>query len=142
MAIRQLSVFIENKQGQLVDTVRTISEAGINIRALNVADTKDFGVLRLILSDLDQAKKVLGDGCIVNIAQVVAAKMDDRAGALVTILQLLSDAAINIEYIYAFTSSVSGGAYVVLRVGDVEAAEMILQNNGINTLTDKDINQI
>ena len=142
MAIRQLSIFIENKQGQLVDTVRKISDADINIRALNVADTKDFGVLRLIVSDLDHAKDVLGDGCIINITKVVAAKMDDRAGALVTILQLLSTAGINIEYIYAFTSAIPSGAYVVLRVNDVNAAESILQAGGIMTLTDADINQI
>ena len=142
MAIQQLSVFVENQKGKLLGTVKTLAEAGINIRAMSIADTKDFGILRLITSDNKKAMEVLADESIVNTTMVIAAKMEDRAGALYQVLQILSDAQINIEYLYAFTASEDFGAYVVFRVSDAAAAQEILNANGVATLDDADIGEI
>ena len=139
MAIQQLSVFVENQKGKLLGTVKTLAEAGINIRAMSIADTKDFGILRLITSDNQKAMEVLADESIVNTTMVIAAKMEDRAGALYKVLQILSDAQINIEYLYAFTASEDFGAYVVFRVSDAAAAQEILNAHGVATLDDADI---
>ena len=142
MAIQQLSVFVENQKGKLLGTVKALSEAGINIRAMSIADTKDFGILRLITSDNAKAMEVLANESIVNTTTVIAAKMEDEAGALYKVLQILSDAQINIEYMYAFTASEAFGAYVVLRVSDAAAAQEILNAKGIATLDDADIREI
>ena len=142
MAIRQISVFIENQQGNLVSTTKAIADADLNIRALSIADTKDFGILRLITSDNQKAMEVLADESIVNTTMVIAAKMEDRAGALYQVLQILSDAQINIEYLYAFTASEDFGAYVVFRVSDAAAAQEILNAHGVATLDDADIVEI
>ena len=142
MAIQQLSVFVENQKGKLLGTVKTLAEAGINIRAMSIADTKDFGILRLITSDNQKAMEVLADESIVNTTMVIAAKMEDRAGALYQVLQILSDAQINIEYLYAFTASEDFGAYVVFRVSDAAAAQEILNAHGVSTLDDADIVEI
>ena len=142
MAIQQLSVFVENQKGKLLGTVKTLADAGINIRAMSIADTKDFGILRLITSDNQKAMEVLADESIVNTTMVIAAKMEDRAGALYQVLQILSDAQINIEYLYAFTASEDFGAYVVFRVSDAAAAQEILNAHGVATLDDADIVEI
>ena len=142
MAIQQLSVFVENQKGKLLGTVKTLADAGINIRAMSIADTKDFGILRLITSDNAKAMEVLADESIVNTTKVIAAKMEDRAGALYQVLQILSDAQINIEYLYAFTASEDFGAYVVFRVSDAAAAQEILNAHGVATLDDADIVEI
>ena len=139
MAIQQLSVFVENQKGKLLGTVKTLAEARINIRAMSIADTKDFGILRLITSDNQKAMEVLADESIVNTTMVIAAKMEDKAGALYKVLQILSDAQINIEYLYAFTASEDFGAYVVFRVSDAAAAQEILNAHGVATLDDADI---
>ena len=142
MAIRQLSVFVENRKGGLLSTVKALADAGINIRAMSIADTKDFGILRLITSDNEKAKEVLSADSIVNSTKVIAAKMEDEAGALYKVLQILSDANVNIEYMYAFTASEKFGAYVVLRVSDTASAQEVLNEKGIETLDDADIIEI
>ena len=142
MAIQQLSVFVENQKGKLLGTVKALADAGINIRAMSIADTKDFGILRLITSDNQKAMEVLADESIVNTTMVIAAKMEDKAGALYQVLQILSDAQINIEYMYAFTASEDFGAYVVFRVSDAAAAQEILNAHGVATLDDADIVEI
>ena len=142
MAIQQLSVFVENQKGKLLGTVKTLAEAGINIRAMSIADTKDFGILRLITSDNQKAMELLKEDSVVNTTKVIAAKMEDEAGALYKVLQILSDAQVNIEYMYAFTASEDFGAYVVLRVSDVATAQEILNEKGVATLDDSDILEI
>ena len=136
MAITQLSVFLENSPGRLAEAVRIISDAGVNIRAMSLADTKDFGILRLIVSDADKAKETLSSNYIVMETKVIAVKMDDQAGALKNILQALEKAQINVEYMYAFTGAEALSAYVVLRVDDLENAETVLAESGMQTLTD------
>ena len=139
MAITQLSVFLENRPGQLAAAVRTISKAGVNLRALSLADTKDFGLLRLIVDDIPKAKQVLSERSIVLETPVIAARMDDVSGALDHILQLLETTQINVEYMYAFTGAAAGSAYVVLRVDDAETAEKALKQGGVSLLTDGEI---
>ena len=141
MAIRQLSVFIENKKGQLSDAVKTISEAGINMRAMSIGDSDDFGILRLIVSDTAKAYSLLSEDMIVKVTDVIAVKMNDKQGALYTVLRVLEKADINVEYTYAFTAR-ELGAYVVFRVNDVEAAEKALSDKGIVLMTEDEIKSI
>ena len=136
MAITQLSVFLMNQPGALVDAIKAISDAQINIRALSIAEANDFGILRIIVSDSDAVCKLLGDKYLFSKTEVVAAKMDDRSGALYPILVVLNEANINIEYMYAFTGSGPEEAYVVFRVNDVKTAEEVLNASGIATLSD------
>ena len=136
MAITQLSVFLMNQPGALVDAIKAISDANINIRALSIAEANDFGILRIIVSDSDAVCKLLGDQYLFSRTEVVAAKMGDRSGALYPILVVLNEANINIAYMYAFTGSGPEEAYVVFRVNDVKTAEEVLNASGIATLSD------
>ena len=142
MAITQLSAFLENTPGTLYKAVSAISDAGVNLRALSVADTKDFGILRVIVSDIEKTKEVLSGDTVVKETRVIAAKMSDKAGALKEILKIIQETGVNIEYVYAFTAAVAGSAYVVLRVDDIDEAETVLRGNGIKTLSDADIEEI
>ena len=139
MAITQLSVFLMNQPGALVDAIKSISDANINIRALSIAEANDFGILRIIVSDSDAVCKLLGDQYLFSRTEVVAAKMGDRSGALYPILVVLNEENINIEYMYAFTGSGPEEAYVVFRVNDVKTAEEVLNANGIATLSDDNL---
>lgn len=139
MAIQQISVFVENKQGKLVETVKTLAENDINIRAMSIADTKDFGILRMITSDNAKTKEVLSGDTVVNTTDVIAVKMADRPGALYKVIDILSKAGINIEYMYAFTASDALGAYVVFRVDDVPQAQKLIDDNGLKSLNDEDV---
>ena len=142
MAIQQISVFVENKQGKLVETVRKMAENGINIRALAIADTKDFGILRMITSDNEKTKEVLSGDTVVNTTEVIAVKMADKPGALYSVMDILSKEGINIEYLYAFTASDALGAYVVFRVDDVARAQKLMDDNGVPSLSDGDIEKM
>ena len=142
MAIKQLSVFVENKQGNLSDTAKVLADADINIRAMSIADAKDFGILRLIVSDCDKAKELLSEDTIVSITDVIAVKMDDKQGALYKILKVLEDGQINIEYTYTFTAHINLDAYVVFRVDDVEVAEKLLNEKGFATLTQEQVKEM
>jgi hypothetical protein len=139
MAITQISAFLENKPGTLFKAISAITDAGVNMRALSVAETKDFGILRVIVSDVEKTKASLGTDTMIRETPVIAVKMNDETGALKGILEILGDANVNIEYVYAFTGAIEGSAYVVFRVDDVEGAEKILSENGIVTLDDKDM---
>ncbi len=140
MAIQQISVFVENKQGKLVETVKTLAENNINIRAMSIADTKDFGILRMITSDNDKTREVLSGDTVVNTTEVIAVKMADKPGALYKVIDILSKAGVNIEYMYAFTASDALGAYVVFRVDDVEQAQKLMDDNGMKSLSDNELN--
>jgi hypothetical protein len=140
MAIQQISVFVENKQGKLVETIKTMADNGINIRAMSIADTKDFGILRMITSDNAKTKEVLSDNTVVNTTDVIAVKMADTPGALYKVMDILSSAGVNIEYLYAFTASDALGAYVVFRVDDVPHAQKLMDDNGLQSLQENDLN--
>lgn len=137
MAIKQISVFVENKKGKLAEIIKTVSEANINIQAMSLADTKDFGILRLIVSDTDKALKLLSEDTIVKTTDVLAVKMDDIEGALYKVLQALDEADINVDYSYAFTVHKELDAYVVFRVDSIDTAEKLLADKGfilLNTI--------
>ena len=142
MAIQQISGFVENKQGKLVQTVQLLAANNINIRAMSIADTKDFGILRMITSDNAKTKEVLSNDTVVNTAEVIAVKMADRPGALYKVVDILSKAGVNIEYMYAFTASDALGAYVVFRVDDVAQAQKLMDDNGLQSLNDEDIQNL
>lgn len=142
MAIRQISVFVENRPGKLYETLKTVADAGLNIRALSIAETRDFGILRLITSDTPKTIEVLSKDLIINTTTVIAAKLDDKVGALCYVLDFLAKADVNIEYVYAFTASEKFGAYVVIRVDDAEKAQKVLDDNNIPSLSEEDIKDI
>ena len=139
MAIHQLSVFVQNKPGTLVGIIEELANKGINIRASSIADTAEFGIFRLITNDFDKTREILSENNVTNVTRVIAAKMEDKPGALYRVVDALSEAGINIEYMYAFTASETFGAYVVFRVDDVDAAQKLLDEKGISTLNDEDI---
>lgn len=140
MAIKQLTVFVENKQGTLVEITDTLAKNNVNIRALSIADTQDFGILRLIVTDNETAINALNDrGFLVKTTDVVGVKIGDAPGKLSTALEVLDRAGINMEYLYAFMARTERHAYVVLRVADNEAAEAALEEAGFHMITDADI---
>lgn len=139
MAITQLSLFLMNQPGQLVDAVGVLSEGGANIRAMSIAESNDFGILRAIVSDTDLAVSLLKEKYLISKTEVIAARMGDKSGSLYPILKVLNEANINIEYMYAFTGTGVDEAYVVLRVNDVQTAEAVLKASGIPTLSDESL---
>ena len=143
MAIKQLSIFVENREGTLVNVTDAIAKAEVDIRAMSVADTNDFGIFRLIVTDYDKAKAALEEAnCFVSITEVVGVAVEDEPGALAKVVKILADNSINIEYMYAFITVSKKYAYVVLRVADNEAAEKILAENGVKLVTSEDIDKL
>ena len=143
MTINQLSIFIENKEGKLADLTSTLAREGIDIRAMSVADTRDFGILRLIVNDTDRAVNVLKEsGCIVSVTQVLAVSLEDTPGSLAKVMRILSDNHISVEYVYAFITISKKNACVVLRVGDNDKATEILEGAGIKVLTEDYVKSI
>ena len=140
MAIKQLSIFVENREGTLVEVTDAIAKAQVDIRAMSVADTNDFGIFRLIVTDYDKAKAALEEAnCFVSITEVVGVAVEDKPGSLAKVIKLLADHNINIEYMYAFITISKQFAYVVLRVADNAAAEKILTDNGVELVSEEDI---
>lgn len=140
MTIKQLSVFAENRSGGLLDVIHTLGNAGIDIRALNVADTQNFGILRLIVDDIHKAKELLTDsGVICTVTDVIGVKVPDTPGGLSGVLSLLADHAINVDYLYAFVSVSGSSAYLVLRVEDNDWAVKILTDAKIELVSEAEI---
>jgi hypothetical protein len=132
MTIDQISVFVENKPGKLVEVIEALGSKGINMHAMSIADTADFGVLRLIVDKPNVALSVLRDAdCITSVNQVIAVSIEDKPGSLARVLRVLSDAGISIEYVYAFITHEPDKAYVIIRVEDNDRAVDVLASNGI-----------
>ena len=143
MSLKQLSIFVENKQGTLVKITETLAKNNINIRALSIADTEDFGILRLIVTDNELAIKALSEeGYLIKTTDVVGVKIGDEPGKLSKALSVLDDEKINMEYLYAFMSRTEKHAYVVLRVADNIHAEEALEKAGFHMITDADVNKL
>lgn len=122
MKIKQLSIFLENKKGRMRKALEVLAQAGINIRALSIADTSDFGILRLIVPQPEEAQALLLDNnFVVKMGHVIAVEMNDQPGGLSTVLGILDDASINLEYLYAFVDEKEENAIVLLHPEDVEA---------------------
>ena len=132
MFIKQLSIFVENKAGKLEPIIQSLGTGGINIRALSIADTTDFGILRVIVDDDKKAREILRENGIVSkVTDVIAVYIDDRSGGLAAVLDIIAKAGVNIEYMYAFLSRVEGKALMVLKADDEPAAEKALLSGGI-----------
>ena len=143
MSLKQLTIFVENKQGTLVDITDILAKNNVNMRALSIADTQDFGILRLIVDNNDVATKALHDaGYLIKMTDVVGVKIGDQPGKLSKALEVLDEAKINMEYLYAFMARTEKHAYVVLRVADNDAAEKALENAGFHMITDADIDKL
>ena len=139
MSVKQISVFIENKKGSLAACTRYIADHGINIRALSIADTQDFGILRIICDDPKQTDSVLKDGgYLTTVTDVLAAEIADTPGSMATILEVLADAQVIVEYTYAFLAP-DGHAYMIFRVDDNAVASAALAGAGIKTANQEDI---
>lgn len=140
MSLKQVTVFVENKQGALVAITDTLAAHNVNMRALSIADTEDFGILRLIVSDTDTACATLTEqGYLLKVTDVVGVKISDEPGKLSQALQVLDEAHINMEYLYAFMLRTEKHAYVVLRVADNAAAEAALTQADFHLITDTDV---
>ncbi len=143
MAIKQLTVFVQNQKGALVSVTDILAKNDINIRALSIAETEDFGILRLIVNDEQAAEKVLMEqGYLIKTVDVVGVKIGDAPGKLTSALDVLDQANINIEYLYAFMARTEKHAYVVLRVEDNFEAENVLENANFHIITQADINKL
>jgi hypothetical protein len=135
MKLKQISLFMENRTGRLAEVARTLGEAGVNIRALSLADTSDFGILRLIVNDVDGALRALRvKGHTVILTEVIAVEVGDRPGGLAQVLDALEAAGLNVEYMYAFVEKATDKAVVVFRFENIELAQDALVKAGISVL--------
>ena len=139
MSIRQLSVFVQNEAGRLQEITDCLYLNNIDIRALSIAETQEFGILRLIVDDIDKAVAALQEeGYVVKITEVIGCKLEDRPGGLAKIVKVSSEIGVNMEYMYAFLTK-TDSAYLVLRVEDNEAVEKALQERNIPLLKEEDV---
>ncbi|MBQ8511065.1 MAG: hypothetical protein IJ497_00490 [Clostridia bacterium] len=141
MSVKQLSIFAENRNGAIYEITKILANAGIAIRAFSIADTQNYGVLRLIVSDVKAAAGALSEaGKIVNVTDVIGVEISDANGGLCELLHEITKDAINVEYLYAFVAPTAGGkAFVVLRVADNDVTEKVLTGAGFTLLTDDDL---
>ena len=143
MAIKQLTVFVENKQGTMVSITETLAKNNVNLRALSIAETESFGILRLIVNDEKIAEEKLSEqGYLIKTTDVVGVKIGDEPGKLAAALSVLDKEGINLEYLYAFMARTEKHAYVVLRVADNKKAEAALEKAGFHLITEADIQKL
>ncbi len=141
--IKQISVFIENRPGRLLEVVEILGKNGINLKALSLADSSDFGIARLIANGTDKAVSVLKEnGFTVSVTNIVAALIDDKPGTLAGILSLLAENEINIEYMYGFASPIEDKAVMVFKLSDLDKAQSLFNEKGIELLSQEEIREI
>jgi hypothetical protein len=140
MNVEQISIFLENKAGRLSEVTRIFEEGRINIRALSLADTSDFGILRLIVNDNEKAKRLLKENSFtVRITEVVAVEVQDKPGGLHQILTALSKASVNVEYMYAFVRQSGQNAVLIFRFDNTAAAAEVLRREGVRVIDGQDL---
>ena len=143
MLVEQISVFLENKSGRLSEVTAILTEAGVNIRALALADTSDFGVLRLIVDNKDKAIDALKDnGFTVGKTQVLAVEVEDRPGGLNSIMEILKANKINVEYMYAFVRHTGKNAVMIFRFDNIAVATEVLNSKGVAILNEAQLNAL
>ena len=136
MSVKQISIFLENKKGRLAEVTHLLAGEGINIRALSLADTADFGVLRIIVNDPDRCLAVLkASSIIAQVTEVIAVEIEDKPGGLDRVLAVLDTAGLNVEYMYAYVEKKSRNAIVICKIDDRERAVGVLSENGIATVS-------
>ena len=140
MKITQISVFLENKEGRLFGAIQILGEKGINIRTLTIAESRDFGVLRIIVDRPEEAREALkAHGFVASITDIVAVEVDDHPGGLAKVLKILEEHRINIEYMYAFTEKRADKGIMVFRFDDPDAAIAALKSHAIGVVGQKDV---
>ncbi len=140
MTIKQLSIFVENKTGRLHSIMDTLSSAGVDITALSIADTTDFGILRVIVSDIFAAREALKSiGVVSKVTDVIAVYIDHKVGGLASVIDHLSDEGVSIEYMYAFLGRKEGKALMVLKVDDQQKAIKIFNSNDVKLASSDEI---
>lgn len=143
MSIRQLSVFLENRPGKLFELTELLAQNQVDMRALSIAETTDFGIARLIVNDVDRAARILREGqFIAQFSDVLAFAVPDEPGGLHNLLSEFNAARVNIEYMYAFLSGEKGRAYMIFRVTDTARAEKALAERGLQSLDLEEIGRI
>jgi hypothetical protein len=143
MKIKQISVFLENRKGRLWKALNILNNAGINIRTLSIADTSEFGILRLIVPEPSLAQEVLEDNnFVVKVNDVIAVGVPDEPGGLEGILAILNKADVNVEYLYAFAEKKQEKAIVVLRTEDIDAGIEVLESSSVDVLTPKEVENL
>ncbi len=143
MRVEQIAVFLENKSGRLAEIASILADKGINIRALSVADTADFGILRLIVDKVKEAQAVLKEnGFTVGKTTVVAVEVEDRTGGLAMVLKTITAADINVEYMYAFVNKSAENAVLIFRLDEMDRGIKVLQEDGFAILTGEQISSL
>lgn len=143
MSVQQISVFLENKPGAFSAVAKVLSGNGVNLRAMSVADTAEFGILRIIVDNVEKTKEVLKDGgFIYKETPVIAVEVEDRPGSLVRILDTLEAKNVSLEYMYAFITRKTESAYLVFRVDDTERTAAILSEAGIRVADSEDLSSL
>ena len=141
--VKQLSVFVENKPGRLMEILRALADSMIDIKALSLADTTEFGIIRIIVSDADKAKKVLNnDGVVVRVCNVLAVAVNDEPGALMKTFEILSENKISVEYMYAFGEKLGNSSVIAIRTDDMDLAAERLADGGVTILESDDISEM
>ncbi len=140
MSVKQVSIFLENSKGRLAEVTRILAREGIDLRALSLADTSDFGVLRIIVEDPDRCLAVLKDNdYVARVSEVVAVEVEDRPGGMSRILDVLDEAGLNVEYLYAFVAKAGKNAVVICKIDERERALSVLEAKGIRTISSEDL---
>ena len=143
MAVRPISVFMENKVGPLAEITTLLAQHQINMRALSVAETQDFGILRIIVEEPEKAEQVLKDNQIIfRESSVLAVLMEDRPGSMAAVVDQLAQAGIPVEYAYAFITRQADNACLILKVKEDEAAEALLEKEGVRSLSEQELNTL
>ncbi len=143
MFIKQISVFMENRPGRLAEITKVLSDNGIDMRAINIADTTDYGILRMIVNDEVKAEKVLRENNMTaSVTDVIAISIPDTVGAFSTVINLLKDKDISIEYIYSFIGEKSNKAVIVIKTNKLDESLEVLKNNGVVVLTKEEVNNL
>ncbi len=141
--IKQISVFVENKKGRLAKITEVLGQGGVDLIALSIADTTNFGIMRCIVSDPDKAISLLkNNGFTASTTEVIVAEVTDKPGGLAEVLKLLDQADISVEYLYSFVRTPNENALILFRVEEIDAAMNALQKGGVKLLSEQDIYHI
>jgi len=143
MIVKQISIFLENRRGRLAEVTQLLGDHKINIRAISLADTSDFGIVRLIVNDTEKAYTVLKSaGLTVNKNDVIAVEIPDEPGGLATVLNVLKAAGLNVEYLYGFLEKKTDKAIIIFRFDDMNEAVRVLRESGISTISDQELSNL
>lgn len=138
--VEQLSVFLQNKSGKIASITRALADEGVDIRALSIADTSDFGILRMLVSDIAKAKTVLqGHHCMVSANSVVVVAVQDVSGGLAQIMSLLAQEQVDVEYMYSLIGRGKNDAFMVLRVNDEQRLQTLIDKNGLRSVSNTEL---